>query len=459
MRMKILEQTANDAEEEHIWNDVVVLHINHCLDNSFFFNDVLKRLFFEVIFVAVPYNNQKVDSNYPNSCYHGLCEDATYQLMKNGKNLGICHPDFLEATFMLMQEAFCREIIPLLQSGKKLLVIEDGGYHFEVLSRLRALYPDIEKNTIGVVEQTTSGTRNSMSKTGYRYPYPCASIARSNIKMELESIFIGQRIVEELALMLYEADAFLSFHSVLLVGYGIVGRSCRMALEGRFCQLSAYDTNEDIRQLAGEEGLQVYDAPCEEMFFHDTVVVGCVGRPSFGMEMFRCFLQGKAERIYLASGSSKNVEFKEILEYLAGNRPAIEGLSLICVEQKPLYTKYSFEYKGTTKELFLLAEGKPVNFYREGVISLTYRVIDLVFAEMLHLALYLCNHRDLPPQLYILGDDNAITKDISEQDLLELWFRENRFYSKGNTRAFLNPHPMEESLRKIAWENEYGNDN
>ena len=106
-----------------------------------------------------------------------------------------------------------------------------------------------------------------------------------------------------------------------------------------------------------------------------------------------------------------------------------------------------------------MAEGKPVNFYREGVISLTYRVIDLVFAEMLHLALYLCNHRDLPPQLYILGDDNAITKDISEQDLLELWFQENRFYSKENTRAFLNPHPMEESLRKIAWENEYGNDN
>lgn len=459
MEMKILERTANDAKKRHIWDDVVVLHINHCLDNSFFFNDVLKTLFFDVVFVAVPYNNQQVDSTYPNSCYHGLCQDGVYQLMKNGALLGVSHPEFLEATYLLMQEAFCREIIPLLQSGKKLLVIEDGGYHFEVLSRLRTLYPDIEKNTIGVVEQTTSGTRNSMSKTGYRYPYPCASIARSDIKMELESIFIGQRIVEELALMLYEADAFLSFHSVLLVGYGIVGRSCRMALEGRLCQLSAYDTDADIRQLAFQDGLEVYDAPNEQMFFHDTIVIGCVGRPSFGIEMFRCFLAGKAQKLYLASGSSKDVEFKEILQYLSGHQPQIAGLSLVEVEEKPLYTKYRFDYNGTMKELFLLAEGKPVNFYREGVISLTYRVIDLVFAEMLHLALYLCSHRDLSPQLYILGEDNAVTKDISERNLLDLWFQENRFYYKGDARSFLNPHPMEGSLRKVAWESDYGKDN
>ncbi len=459
MEMKILEQVACEGKRKHIGTDIVVLHINHCLDNSFFFNNVLNSVFSHVIFIAVPYNNQEVDNQYPYPCYHGLFWDGAYHLMKNGKELGIQHPDFLEASLLLLQEAFCREIIPLLQKGKKLLIIEDGGYHFEALSRLKPIYPDIEKDTVGVVEQTTSGTRNSMSETGYRYAYPCASVARSQIKMELESIFIGQRVIEELGLMLYTADAFLSFHSILLVGYGIIGRSCRIALEGKYCSISAYDTNPQIRQVAQEEGVQTYDEPCPEMFLRDTVVIGCVGQPSFGREMFLSFLNGEGEKLYLASGSSKDVEFQYILQYLAGNEQPISSLSLESMEKKEFYVRYNFFYKGKRKAVFLLAEGKPVNFYRKGVISLTYRVIDLVFAEMLQLAVYLCEHPELPPQLYILGEDNPLTANISEQNLLELWFQENNFYYQEDIQKFLNPHPMTEFLRKIVWENDYGKDN
>ena len=66
-----------------------------------------------------------------------------------------------------------------------------------------------------------------------------------------------------------------------------------------------------------------------------------------------------------------------------------------------------------------------MNFYRGGVISLTYRVIDLVFTEMLQMALYLCRNRNLPPRLYVLGEDNPITRAVSEKELLDLWFKES----------------------------------
>ena len=192
--MKLLEQTAKAAEAEPGREDVVVLHINHCMDNTFYFNDVLKSLFAHVTLLTPPYSNQDIPDGYPGSCYHGVRRDGVYHLMKNRVELDCCGTDFLASTMLLLEEAFRRDLIPLLRQGKKLLIIEDGGYHFEALPRVKRLFPEVEARVIGVVEQTTSGTRRSMSRQGYRYAYPCASVARSDIKMHVESIFIGQRI-------------------------------------------------------------------------------------------------------------------------------------------------------------------------------------------------------------------------------------------------------------------------
>lgn len=456
--MKLLEQTAREAKAEKWLEDIVVLHINHCMDNTFSFNNVLRSLFEHVTLVTPPYSNQDIPEGYSGPCYHGMQRDGVYRLMKDRAELGCGGTGFQEATLLLLEEAFRQELIPLLRRGKNLLIIEDGGYHFEALPRVKQLFPEVEDRIIGVVEQTTSGTRRSMSRQGYQYAYPCASIARSDIKMNVESIFIGQRIVEELGLMLYAADAFFPFHSVLLVGYGVVGRSCRMALEGRFCRIEAYDTNPHVLQAAEKDGLRAYSTPDPKMFSRDTIVIGCVGRPSFGEELFRAFLDGQGTNLYLASGSSKDVEFSWFLRYLAGKERKIFGLTLEEDEAAEWYICYRFRYGGTEKNVYLMAEGKPVNFYREDVVSLTYKMIDLVFTEMLKMALYLCRNRDIPPQLYILGEDNPITRTVSETELLDLWFQENRFWYQGELETFLRPHPLAAELREITWEKDHGED-
>ena len=447
--MKLLEQTASAAKADKGREDVVVLHINHCVDNTFYFNNVLKSLFDHVTLVTPPYSNQDIVQAYSGPCYYGIRREGVYHLIKDGAEFGCGGREFMEAALLLVEEAFRQELIPQLRRGKKLLILEDGGYHFEVLQRVKPLFPQIEDQIIGVVEQTTSGTLKSMSRQGYRYSYPCASIARSDIKMNLESIFIGQRIVEELGLMFYAADVFYPFHSVLLLGYGIVGRSCRMALEGRFCRMEAYDVDPRVRQVAEDDGLRTYPYPDPEMFFEDTIVIGCAGRPSFGEELFRVFLMGQGINVYLASGSSKDVEFAYILRYLEGKEAEIPGLVLEGRETSEWYSCYHFSFDGVEKNLYIMAEGKPVNFYREGVISLTYRVIDLVFTEMLQMALYLCRNRDTAPRLYMLGEDNPITRAVSEEELLELWFRANHFWHQGELETFLQPHPLAGELRKI----------
>ncbi len=456
MKMKLLEQAAREARGDKKVEDVIVLHINHCMDNSFYFNDVLRSLFSHVTLLTPPYNNEDIPEGYSGPCYHGMRQGGLYHLMKNREQLGLSSTEFLEAVLLLVEEAFRRELIPLMRRGKKLLIIEDGGYHFEALSRVKQLFPEVENQIIGVVEQTTSGTRRSMSRQGYRYPYPCASIARSDIKMNLESIFIGQRIVEELGLMLYAADAFYSFHTVLLVGYGIVGRSCRMALEGHFCEPEAYDTDPRMLKAAEDDGMKTFLSPDPEMFYRDTIVIGCVGEPSFGEEMFRAYLEGEGTNVYLASGSSKDVEFSYFLRYVAGKEQEIPGLVPEGQDTAEWYSCYRFRYEGAEKNVYLMAGGKPVNFYREGVISLTYRVIDLIFTEMLSLALYLCRNRNTSPQLYVLGEDNPITRAVSEKEMLESWFRENHFWRRGDLETFLQPHPLAGELRKIVWEKDCG---
>ena len=457
--MKLLEQAAQAAEAEKRLADIAVLHINHCMDNTFYFNDVLRGLFSHVTLLTPPYSNQAIPENYAGVCYHGAQQDGgACRLMKNGVELACCRTGFFESTMLLIEEAFRRELIPLLRQGNQLLIIEDGGYHFEALPRVRRLFPEIESKIVGVVEQTTSGTRRSMSRQGYRYSYPCASIARSDIKMNVESIFIGQRIVEELGLMLYTADAFYPFHSVLLVGYGIIGRSCRMALKGRFCRVEAYDTDPRVVQVAENDGLRAYLRPTPEMFSENTIVIGCVGGPSFGADMFQAFLQGKGANLYLASGSSKDVEFSYFLRYLEGKEAAIPGLTLESREKLEWYNCCRFRYGGAEKNVYLMAEGKPVNFCREGVISLTYRVIDLVFTEMLQMALYLCRNRKIPPRLYILGEDNPITRAVPEEEMLRRWFRENHFWYQGDLEAFLQPHPLADELRQNTWEKDHGED-
>lgn len=45
-----------------------------------------------------------------------------------------------------------------------------------------------------------------------------------------------------------------------------------------------------------------------------------------------------------------------------------------------------------------------------------------------------------------------MTGAVSEQELLHSWFRENRFWHRGELEAFLQPHPLTDELRKNTWE-------
>lgn len=400
--------------------DIILLHINHDVGNSYSFNAFLENAFGKVIFIPVSYDEEQEHSTR-----------TTFQ------------KDIEEQIEHILSE----EIIPSAESGKRLIVIEDGGYFLPVYIRTVRKYPRLEGKILGVVEQTTSGTRRTLShSTNNRLGFPCASIARSKVKMELESVFIGQRVVEELSLFLYSANNFLNFGNVLIVGYGIVGRSVFKSLSSYSCKVSVYDNDEIIRETARRDNCKVYSEICADMFQSDTILIGCVGSSIFSKEMLRAFMDGEAEKLYLASASSKNYEFLLFIEMARGEK-SVDGIALTLKEKHGYFTVYELEGNGRKKQVLLFAEGMPVNFFRKNVISLTDRMIDIVFLEMLMLAEIMCD-KSLADGMYLLGGSEELKPFIDEEELLKKWFSINRASLGKSPEEMLRPHPNSDYLRR-----------
>lgn len=446
MEMKLLEETAARADK-NFCRDVVVLHCNHCLDNTFYYNKVLQSLFGSLVFLAIPYNNRSPGENFTYAVYHAVYDELCYHLKKNGSMTGHDATGLSEAVEDMFEMAI-DDIVPLLLSGKKLLIVEDGGFHLPPLKKAERKYPFLSEVIVGVVEQTTLGTRRCMDGTGqFRYAYPCASVAKSDVKMYVESIFIGQRIVEELSLMLHSIDCFFTFRHILICGYGIVGRSVARALRGRIARIDIFDKDRKAGELAGKEGFKVYHHPDRKMFERDTVWIGCVGSGVFDEECLKSFLSGNGENLYLASGSSRNVEFSYMLCYLEGKEPPVEGLTLLNAHKMDYASLYEFSYNGRKKNIWIVAEGKPVNFYRQDGVSLTHSVMDLVFTEMLLLSLFLCTNPRLDVKLYLLGLSPELKAYINEENLIVRWFWLRQFELERSVWELLDPHPLGEQLR------------
>lgn len=449
--MPLLDQITDAAVHNHSFqgSEIVVLHINHCMENSFYFSQTMKKLFYEVIFVGVPYNDRPVDPGYDFIYYFGKNIQDTYQLYQGEKLFCRVQGDFSHAVDRLLEEAFSADILPLLRGGKKLLIIEDGGYHYPVLKRFLKIHPEFTKQILGSVEQTTSGTLKCID--AFRdmgcYPYPCASISRSDIKMYLESCFIAHRVIEELNIFLAHANLFLDYHQILLLGYGIIGRRIARDLDHRFCKIIVYDIDPKIAATARKDGRKTVSSVTSSLFSHNTILLGNVGQNSFTSEMFLAFLEGSAQLLCLASSSSQDREFRLFLDMVSGNAALPPGVHQTDVVSYKYHKVYTFRYREKEKSVLLIADGLPVNFYRSDVISLTHSIIDLVFSQMLTIGLTMCGSSCLAPDLYILGMENGLNPRPSEQELLKLWFEKYDLIPDRANSLFPDPHPDGNYLR------------
>ncbi|MFQ8681746.1 hypothetical protein [Enterocloster sp.] len=138
-RMPVLEELiASGGSKE----DLVVLHINHCMDNSFYFNRQLEKTGARVIFVAAPYNDRRAGCEGEEVCYRAAEMENGFRIVRfqrgtdGHESWEKCLPEteFAGAVRAMIDEALKRDVLPLVKEGKRWLLLEDGGYHYPVLN-------------------------------------------------------------------------------------------------------------------------------------------------------------------------------------------------------------------------------------------------------------------------------------------------------------------------------------
>lgn len=442
-RMYLLEQEMQKLKEGYHGSkeSVTVFHINHFMDNTLIFNEALKELFGELVFWGVPYHTGiSIDCGgfAPDyACYYGKWKQDDFFLYQGQRKIGIYKGDFQAVCSQILEIILQRELLPAIGRGQRILVLEDGGYVCQHLHQWIQRYPALKGKIAGSVEQTTSGTRLDRYYYGtYGYEFPCVSVARSDLKMDVEALFIVNRILRELDQMLYEQNTFLEFHQVLLLGYGVLGRAAAKLLKNRKVRLLVYDTDPRIRKLAQEENCCVVECADKLYFSADTIILGMTGEEAFTLEMLKAFGKSPAGRLYLASGSSKQTEFRAFLRYAEQNK--IESR-----QGKFSYPMF-FGEKKETKQIYLLADGMPLNFCSETGGSLTVSMIDLIFTEMLLCGLWICESNG-EKRMYLAGAE-AIP-GLDEKQLFQRWCTLYGLWDK-----YPEPHPEKDYLRRRTYE-------
>jgi S-adenosylhomocysteine hydrolase len=454
---------ASISMDKSMFRNLVVLHINHCAEDLFILNQVLSSLGATVIFVAVPYGNSSVPWPLPYVVYHSTYSQEGFKLYKNNDPFKGIVPNFENAVGEMVTAALQDEIKPMVLSmGKHLVIIEDGGYHYNILDNIKAKFILPPKSLIGAIEQTASGSKRCVmySKTKV-LTYPVITVARSDVKMRFEPYFIARRIVDELNFLLYQSNDFLSFREVIVIGYGIIGRSIAFTLRSMDCKISVVDTDSEICNLAKKEGFQVFENIPPYAFDRRCIVIGATGESSFSLLMLSNFLESESPNLYLASASSKRVEFADLIDFFESSfetrnlamktYPILSKITNIEIEISQIGIIYHFKYQEKRKSIVMIAEGYPVNFYRPHTISLTPTIMDPIITEIA----LCCEHlvrfsNDLKHNIYLLGSSQIPNMNIDEEKIVSEWLKLNELtQSHLNISAwsYFKIHPLENRLR------------
>jgi adenosylhomocysteinase len=246
-------------------------------------------------------------------------------------------------------------------------IMEIGGYFAPVLQDLRT---EFAQDFLGVVEDTEIGHRRYQE--AQPLPCPVVSVARSTLKAAEDSL-VGPSCVYSIERLIREAGFPLAPCTSLVLGYGRVGRGVAAASRSRGWRTVVYDVDPTRRLLALSEGFAVPQRSSALANAH--LILGATGSRAISRHDYRCIKRGAI----LASCSSQDIEFD--VAYLKTScrvEPVVDGIRA---------------YHRGDSVLYLLGEGRPVNFLHGAVIG---PILTLVQAEILLALRQLWNVRALP---------------------------------------------------------------
>ncbi len=346
----------------------------------------------------------------------------------------------LSAGHLFFKEAFAAE-----KEGRKLLLIEDGGYLAPILNQWcheqKTLAHALERFNVEIpfemqtdillkewlkklvpatFEHTANGYYHlqAVEKACGGLAFPAFTIATSRYKNVVEAEACAYSILAAVeAIFNGLGKCMMHRHALVLGSRGNIGRFLMKAMAGRVSHGTA--SGLDIRNVDKKEtGIKEFshiDNLVKEDWEPLDLFLGVTGVSVLNKDFFeKLILEGSAKELFFASGSTKTVEFESLTAWIeilsTADRPNIGGHN-VRIEKHPIkdpqnqilqghHVQFVFEKKPGTppdfpfphKDLYLLGDSMPINFLYYGVPG---EVIDGVFEELYSvLAGFVSRHED-----------------------------------------------------------------
>ncbi len=343
--------------------------------------------------------------------------------------------------------------VPFLQlvaraeaAADRVLIVEDGGYLGPVVQDAllrgqsveafaqslglacadpRALAEALGQRLLATVEHTRNGFDRLVEVEARhgRLALPSYSIAISHRKRVVESREVAASILNAVEAVLHAAGRILGRRHCLVLGsQGAIGGELVRALTAR--------VDDAARQLSGVD-LRVGELPdnCHGVrslaelprarWLATDLVLGVTGCSLLrGEHVEDWLLHGTADTLVLASGSTKKVEFRDLMAWvdgllrapapcLGGHAVAVRVEELLDPRTARLYGhRWQFAFAGgSTRTILALGNLTPINFLFYGVAT---ELIDEVLTELTTLTLgAVANARagGMAPRLYAVDRD------------------------------------------------------
>lgn len=424
----------------------VLLHINHSLDDILSFHRDISNSFGKSVFVSIPYtiSHYVVDIKWSKALNTFAVYADKYKLFifKDNEKIRATTQNLETQMEDLLFEAV-RFIYDDIIAGKKIIILEDGGYHYSVFDKLQSVFPLLKNSVIGCVEQTRNGVRAyyTNSKIGY-VPYPVITVARSRIKMRIESHYIALssiNLIFDYLSSIHEEVADLNF---IVIGYGAIGRQVSKILEKRNVSCLVVDNDEYVLNGSSTEQQKIAYSINKKDYSAHTLVIGTTGNASFTTKMLDHFFDSNCKILILVSVSSKQTEFSMVYSSLSNRKFSFRQISK---NGKNWGTEYRVAIGECEKIIRIIGDGYPINFFCDWAERLPASIVDMIFAEMLYSLSIIISSIGLSDNIYFLGDSTQSIVDI-EEGLLNEWMSLD--YDIKNTvyNCWDDPHPCEKYL-------------
>ena len=252
---------------------------------------------------------------------------------------------------------FFDELLPGLEkSGLPLLIIEDGGHLTPRILR----NPELASRTHGAVEQTTRGVRaieEAQAELGAPGTFPIVSLPASRLKQQFEPPHIADATIRAIQASL--DGRCLNQMRVTILGVGAIGRPLIQSLALRGVKTTFHDRDPLVRLVSKCLPATMAETPISAVREAD-LVIGASGRTSITPDVIQALPHG----CWIASASSEQIEVdRSYIERIASESEPI------CLhgEGTPVGTRYTL--RPTGKVVYLLADGRPINFSGRGGMS------------------------------------------------------------------------------------------